>query len=211
MTRATLLVVGLLLLGGCGSRELVGTASSSATEAAQPHEPTAIPIDINTLTEEQRRLIRLGNESDSTPYLMRSRPIVCQIVETVNDADEVRVAGPITQRAEVMIYALGEAAGERLVDHGWLENVTTGARVWEMTFADSEHGGGDPRNRRAAETLWLDPGSYELHYVSNGSHAFGDWRGAPPERELFYGVVVFNLGGIESIEESLRVAGAPLD
>ncbi len=192
----------------CGSGEtFTGSEHDSGGLPPAVHVPAAIPIDINTLTDEQRRVIRLGHESDPTPYLMESRPIVCQIVEAGNGADEVRSAGPITRRSPVMIYALGEAQGGRLVDHGWLEDVATGKRVWEMTLEESAHGGGDPRNRRAVERLWLEPGSYELHYVSNDSHAFGDWRGAPPERELFYGVVVFNLEGIEALEQRLRAEG----
>ena len=53
MMRSTLLLVALMLLEGCGSREVVGTASQHATRATlPPHEPTAIPINITTLTDE---------------------------------------------------------------------------------------------------------------------------------------------------------------
>jgi len=78
------------------------------------YEKTQVPLDFNRLSMEQIGLIELGNKSDPTPYLMRSRPTVFQIVETGNEAHEVRYTGPITERAEVMIYALGEIAGDHL-------------------------------------------------------------------------------------------------
>jgi len=123
----------------------------------------------------------------------------------------VRYTGPITERAEVMIYALGEIAGDHLVDYGWIVNADSGEIIWQMTAANSEYAGGDTRNVKATETLWLEPGRYELHYRSNSRHSYGDWIGAPPERELFWGIVVFNLETIARIKKQLAAAEMPVD
>lgn len=210
MTRAltplflTPLALASLAFVGCGG------PSAVAADPPAPHERTEIPIDITRLTPEQSDEIRRGHASDPTPYLMRSRPIVFQVVEARNGVHEVRRSGPLTERAQVMVYAQGEADGDRLVDHGWIQDAS-GARLWEMTPANSVHGGGDPRNRKSVATLWLEPGTYELHYVTDEAHAWGDWVGAPPEREGFYGIVVFNLAGIAAIRERWREAGLEPD
>jgi hypothetical protein len=42
----------------------------------------------------------------------------------------------------VRIYALGESSGRDLADYGWIEDVKTGKRVWEMTYRTTEPAGG---------------------------------------------------------------------
>ena len=196
---ATLLII--LLLAGCGPKNKL--------EQEAAHGLTEIPFNIDNLSDEQRAVIRSANESDTSSYLIRSRPVVFQIVVTGNDADEVRLGGPLDRQVDVLIYALGEAEGDRLVDYGWIENVETGATVWKMTAEKSVHAGGDSRNRKAVARLTLEPGSYHLRYVSNSTHAYPDWQGGPPERQRFYGVTVFNMTALPLLEKRLKQAGVP--
>ena len=90
-----------------------------------------------------------------------------------------------------------------------IEHVGTGKTVWEMTPQQTEYAGGDRRNRKAVARLTLEPGEYRLRYVSNSSHAYPDWLGAPPERERFYGVTVFNMTALPLIEKRLELAEVP--
>lgn len=183
------------------------SAQQPAHEAA--HQVTKIPFEIDNLSAAQRAVIRAGHEVDNSSYLIRSRPVVFQIVLTGNHADELRNTGSIEQDVDVLIYALGEAQGDRLVDYAWIEHAETGEVIWKMTPQNSEFAGGDRRNRKSVERRTLRPGSYRLRYVSNGTHAYPDWQAAAPERERFYGVTVFNMTALPLIEERLKRAAVP--
>ena len=102
-----------------------------------------------------------------------------------------------------------ESMEGRLVDYGWLENVETGERVWEMTPDNTVYGGGDNRNVKLATRTTIKPGVYRLRYVSNESHAYPEWQGKAPEREKLYGITVFNLTALPGIEKRLKDAGVP--
>jgi hypothetical protein len=168
-----------------------------------------IPFDIDKLTDDQRRIIREGHEADASLNLVRSRPVLFQIVGTGNDANETRGPTRIDHAVDVLIYGLSEAADEQLVDYGWLQNADTGTRVWEMTSHNTIHAGGAAVNRKRASRLTLSPGSYSLHYVSNATHAFSAWTGAAPEHANLYGVTVFNLTALPDIEKRLKSEGVP--
>ena len=78
-----------------------------------------------------------------------------------------------------------------------------------MTSDDAVHAGGDRRNRKAVTRLTLQPGLFRLRYVSNATHAYPGWAAAPPERERFYGVTVFNLIALPLIKAWLERTGLP--
>jgi len=181
---------------------------SGWTIAEEPlHEPTEIPFNIDNLTGAQSAVIRKGNEADSSPYYIMSRPVIFQVVFAGNDANESRGTLRSDRDVDVLIYGLGEERGGGLVDHGWIEHLESGTRVWEMTTDNAIHAGGDPRNRKTVTRMTLKPGAYRLRYVSDDSHAYGDWQGKPPERPTFYGVTVFNMTALPLIEERLKQAG----
>ena len=77
-----------------------------------------------------------------------------------------------------------------MVDFGWIEDVKSGRRVWEMTYRTTEHGGGAQKNRRFDGTITLPAGEYVLVYESDDSHAFGAWNAAPPEDPEAWGITV---------------------
>ncbi len=78
-----------------------------------------------------------------------------------------------------------------MFDYGWIEGTKTGRAVWEMTYRTTERAGGARKNRLADVTLTLPAGAYELHYRTDGSHAFGDWNAAPPDDPLHWGITVY--------------------
>lgn len=164
------------------------------------HEITPLPIQLEALTAEQQKAITALNDADTSSYLIHSRPVLFQIQGIKkSEGNQRRNTQPFYNDVDLFIYALGEAQDSTLVDYGWIENAVTGETVWEMTFENSVHGGGDLRNRKVVDNIQLPAGTYTLHFVYNGSHQNDDWQGAPPERPFYYGITVFNLFAIEQI------------
>ncbi len=93
----------------------------------------------------------------------------------------------------VRVYAIGEAAGDEMVDHGWIEDATSGDTVWEMTYRTTAPAGGARKNRLFDGTLELAAGRYVLHYRTDGSHAYRDWNDDPPDDPEGWGVAVLRI------------------
>ncbi|MDZ7268461.1 MAG: hypothetical protein ONB48_12065 [candidate division KSB1 bacterium] len=91
---------------------------------------------------------------------------------------------------EVRIYALGELRYEDSFDYGWIINQETRQKVWQFSHRDSEHGGGDMKNRLVNTTLTLPGGSYLAYYVTDDSHSSRCWNAAPPYDPAFWGMMI---------------------
>lgn len=89
------------------------------------------------------------------------------------------------------VYAQGERVGSRtFADHGWITDLRSGKRVWEMRGEAAQYGGGSTKNRRQVETIQLPAGDYEAAYVTDDSHTPSDWNAAPPCDPLRYGLTL---------------------
>jgi hypothetical protein len=104
-----------------------------------------------------------------------------------------------TGRTRVRLIAIGEGVGGEMADFGWLER-EGGDVVWKMNFKDTERAGGDNKNREVRALLELPPGTWDLHYVTDGSHAFGDWNAAPPLQPHLWGITLIEANDAPSAE-----------
>lgn len=166
---------------------------------------TKLPIHIESINDEVRSFIVNSHETDTSSYLIDTRPIVFQIQGVENNQDEVRYTQPINRKIEVLIYCLGESKENKLVDYGWLEN-ELGEIIWKMKFEESTFAGGNIRNRKVVTPILLSPGTYRLRYVSNDAHANNDWKSDPPEYPFYYGITVFNLKAIDAIHDKMNIS-----
>jgi hypothetical protein len=64
-----------------------------------------------------------------------------------------------------------------------------------MRYEDTEHAGGADKNRVFDGTVRLEPGSYLVHFTSDGSHSYGNWNSSPPAEDRYWGVSVFPVSG----------------
>ncbi|MBN4071053.1 hypothetical protein JYT72_00955 [Crocinitomix catalasitica] len=172
-------------------------------ESGNNYSTTELPIRIELMSEEDKQVISDGYKTDTSSYLIYSRPLIFQIQGIKNNQNQIRHSNRINEEIEVLIYCLGEAIDSTLVDYGWIQN-ERGETVWKMTFENSEYAGGDNRNRKSVIETKLPPGTYSLNYTSNESHAVDDWIGDKPEHEYYYGITVFNTKAIESIKKKLK-------
>jgi hypothetical protein len=96
---------------------------------------------------------------------------------------------------DVRIYALGEGVGGEMVDYAWIVDAVNHRRIWMMRYENTGHAGGATKNRVFDGAVRLEPGSYMVHYTSDGSHSFDDWNSSPPAEERYWGVSVFPAAG----------------
>jgi len=99
----------------------------------------------------------------------------------------------LKEKLKARIIALGEGTHGQMFDYGWLKRVMDGDRstvVWRMRYDETTPAGGTEKNRRQEGEIELEPGAYELHYVTDDSHSFQDWNSDPPEQPHLWGVAL---------------------
>jgi hypothetical protein len=115
--------------------------------------------------------------------------VLAQIIQVGNNADKTQ-SFKLDKTTRVRIYAIGEGQNREMFDYGWIENSSTHAVVWEMTYSMTFHAGGGKKNRSVSTTLILDKGNYILHYVSDDSHSFNHWNVDPPDDPMMWGITL---------------------
>ena len=118
---------------------------------------------------------------------------LCSLLRPGNDA-HMKCNFDLTRPTPVRIDALGEGSDGEMYDYGWLEDRRSGEKIWEMTYDLTRPAGGASKNRSATFSFTLAPGSYTLHYVTDGSHTYRKWNSAPPTSPEKYGITVSKLG-----------------
>jgi hypothetical protein len=108
----------------------------------------------------------------------------------VGSGEHVRKRFHLDRATTVRIVALGEGQDHEMHDYGWIENATDGDMVWEMQVEDTRHGGGAHKNRVYDGELRLERGDYEAHYLTDSSHAWGDWNAALPRDPQSWGITI---------------------
>jgi len=96
----------------------------------------------------------------------------------------------ITRPTRVEVYAIGELTLDGEFDYGWIMNAATHERVWSMTYATTDPGGGAAKNRMAHEMLQLKPGRYVAYFVCDDSHYPDDWNNVPATDPEFWGLTL---------------------
>lgn len=90
----------------------------------------------------------------------------------------------------LQIYALGEGSDGEMYDYGWIVDVKTRKRVWEMDYYDTEPAGGADKNRMFDGVIKLEPGNYMVYYITDDSHAYRDWNMSPPYDKKSWGITI---------------------
>jgi hypothetical protein len=105
----------------------------------------------------------------------------------------------LADSSEVSIVAVGEILLSDRYDYGWIargEEI-----VWEMCRENTVHAGGAKKNRKAEVTLHLAPGTYTAHFVTDDSHAFGDFSDRPPDNPNSWGMEIRSLDILRQEQE----------
>jgi hypothetical protein len=121
---------------------------------------------------------------------LQNDPTILVKLIHVRDDEHVRQEFRLGEPTRVHIYALGEGGRDDMWDTGWIVNLKKRQTVWRLNYRDTEWGGGDKKNRLYDGVIELDPGRYEAHYTTDGSHAFGNWNARPPLEPHRWGLTI---------------------
>lgn len=108
----------------------------------------------------------------------------------VRDNERCREKFSLDKQSKIHIYAIGEADRDDMYDYAWIVDDRTNRAVWEMTWRNTEPAGGARKNRMFDDNIILEPGTYEVNYVTDGSHSFNDWNAAKPRDPINWGITV---------------------
>jgi hypothetical protein len=124
------------------------------------------------------------------PGDLASRKAIAEIVRVRDNADQT-AEFTLPQEQSVRVFAIGEGQTGEMFDYGWIENVGTGKRVWEMKQPETKPAGGAPKNRLIDVNVTLPAGKYRLRYKSDDSHSFDAWNAFPPAIN-FWGIALYS-------------------
>ncbi|MCB0281367.1 MAG: hypothetical protein H6627_06910 [Calditrichae bacterium] len=96
----------------------------------------------------------------------------------------------ISKPVDLHIYAIGELRDESQYDFGWIVDLKTREKIWELDYRHSLHAGGAEKNRLVDKDVHLEPGKYKLVFVTDDSHSYRRWNSAPPYDPAFWGVSI---------------------
>ena len=158
--------------------------------ARPPFNPTRWGITILPASPHQKMAITVMKSPTQKPQ--RTRNILAQLTKVGNNERVMKVF-ELSKATRVKIIAIGEGDWDEMYDYGWIENMDTGERVWEMNYDDTRWAGGARKNRLAETELTLPPGRYRVVYVTDDSHCYGHWNARPPRRPDMYGITVVKI------------------
>ncbi len=121
---------------------------------------------------------------------LQNDPTILVKLIHVRDDEHVRQEFRLGEPTRVHIYAFGEGGRDDMWDTGWIVNLKKRQTVWRLNYRDTEWGGGDKKNRLYDGVIELEPGRYEAHYATDGSHAFGNWNARPPLEPHRWGLTI---------------------
>lgn len=144
--------------------------------------------------------VRVKNPADRASvktYAYESAPLGNAIVALtgLHDSESRSYGFTISKPMDIRVYAIGEGRGERMYDYGWITDANTHRRIWEMNYNDTEHAGGDAKNRVVDRVLHMVPGNYIVSFVTDDSHSYGSWNSAPPMDGEYWGISLLPASG----------------
>ena len=125
-----------------------------------------------------------------SPYDQNSDRNILALLTEVRDDQHRRQSFSLAKETKVRVYAIGEGIDGDMYDYGWIEEAKSGRVVWEMSYGITRPAGGADKNREVNTVILLPEGDYEVHFQSDGSHAFGDWNARPPFEQEGWGITV---------------------
>ena len=156
--------------------------------AVPPYNPQAYGIRVTALRKDDLKYVKPYQDTYSQAALIA-------IVRAGNDFFET-IPFHVAKDCDVRVYAIGEygESSETFADYGWIERVGDEDLFWEMTERNTHHAGGASKNRAFDDIVHLTAGDYVLGFVTDDSHAYGDWNSGPPYDQKNYGISIYATG-----------------
>ncbi|MFQ5638068.1 MAG: hypothetical protein ACE5IR_08740 [bacterium] len=171
-----------------------GSHSYDGWNSPPPYDPQFWGITLSVVEPSERRQVKLVEDRDR-----EEGDVIVELTRLRND--EFRSKGfRLKNPVKVRIYAIGEGRRGKMFDYGWIVNDQTHKKVWKMVYGNTEHAGGDEKNRLYDGVVKLDKGDYIVYYMTDDSHSYWDWNSAPPYDKDGWGIKL--MGASESFNSS---------
>jgi len=174
-----------------GDYQLVYYTDDSHTygdwNAAPPYDPDFWGITLIAGPEERKKIATLERAQE---------PVIVQFLRA-KDNELLSSGFTLAKAMDLHIYSIGEYdhSSDGFVDYGFIENASTGRRLWEMNNGNTEPAGGAGKNRMFDGVVHFPAGDYVVRYVTDGSHSYNDWNSAAPYDQEHWGIVVAGVPG----------------
>ena len=122
------------------------------------------------------------------------RRVIVDMTRVGNDRFE-KEGFTLKETTKIRIRCLGEfGSDQHFADGGWILDANTRELVWEMTHRNSKRAGGASKNRMFDGIITLEPGEYEVNYITDDSHAYRRWNSGPPFDPEAWGITLWGIG-----------------
>jgi len=122
-------------------------------------------------------------------YDLRQKSLLFSAI-SLRDDDLAESWLQVDQPVGLDVYGLGEARPDGNFDTGWIMDMKSRKKVWELTYNNSDWAGGNEKNRESRELVKLEPGLYEIEFHTDDSHSYQGWNSAPPFDPLSWGMQI---------------------
>lgn len=98
----------------------------------------------------------------------------------------------LTDSLAVRIYSIGEISsfGAEICDYSLIKNTVNDSIIWIMSSLNSTFAGGSQKNYKCETEIKLGPGEYLARCITDGSHSYSAWNGAPPYDPGSWGLTI---------------------
>jgi hypothetical protein len=165
-----------------------GSHSYRDWNAAPPSDPAFWGITISVKNESERKYAKTFDFKG-----IEEKNLIVDLTR-LGDDEFLSKGFTLEKPIDVRIYTIGEGRDNTMYDYGWILDVTTHKKIWTMEYDETEHAGGDQKNRMVNRVMHLDRGSYIVYFVTDGSHSFKDWNTAPPFDPEHWGISLSAVG-----------------
>ncbi len=163
-----------------------GSHAYRSWNASEPFNPKAWGMAVypgKDFRDGSLELIKLSEVSADGNLLVN--------ITRVRDHERLRKTFTLDKDTRINIYALGEGTRSGgMVDYAYITDDDSGRDMWEMTWRNTYHAGGARKNRIYEDEILLDAGTYEVTYITDGSHSFNDWNDDRPDDPLNWGIKI---------------------
>jgi predicted small secreted protein len=178
-----------------------GSHSNRDWNAPPPYDPPFWGLTVRLKDESLRK------DAKTFDYKAASDQNLIVDLTRFRDDEFQSKAITLNKALEVRVTAVGEGRDGEMSDYGWIVDAKTRKKLWTMEYGETEHAGGDQKNRMVNKVLHLDKGSYIVYFVTDGSHSYRDWNAAPPFDPEHWGISLnalsegFNPNDVSAYEE----------
>jgi hypothetical protein len=152
--------------------------------SAPPYDPMFWGLTIRVKDPAMKQYVKVYDYED-----LPEKNVIVKL-NRLRDSEFASKGFSLKKPMSLRIYALGEGRDGDMFDYGWIVDAQSHKKIWEMDYHDTEHGGGDQKNRLFDGVVKFERGDYIVYFVTDDSHSYWDWNSSPPYDQEGWGITI---------------------